>query len=78
MRRLLPLLIGVTMTLLAGCADKREICTKFNATGAVGATKTKYLEKTYKDLGISYLYEKERGFRSNYAGIDAYCEFYKE
>lgn len=28
MRRFLPLLIGVIVTLLAGCESKREICAK--------------------------------------------------
>ena len=32
MRRFLPLLIGVTVTLLAGCESKREICARAAAT----------------------------------------------
>ena len=30
MRRFLPLLIGVTVTLLAGCQSKRDICAKWS------------------------------------------------
>ena len=31
MRRFLPLLIGITVTLLAGCESKREICARYAA-----------------------------------------------
>ena len=46
MQRFLPLLIGVTVTLLAGCVDKREVC----ATAMSGATKD--FNKVRKQLGI--------------------------
>ena len=78
MRRSLPLLIGVIVTLLAGCADKRELCAQFNATGGLGGISTKDLKQTYKDLGIKQPYAKgESSYRINHYTVRDYCDFYK-
>ena len=76
MRRSLPLLIGMTLALLAGCADKRELCAQFNATGGLGGISEKGLKQIYKDLGIKQPYRKGE-YRINHYTVRGYCDFYK-
>lgn len=64
MRRFLPLLIGITVTLLAGCESKREICARY-AAGEIG-----WIDAA-KDLGLT------RGKWAMSYEVNRYCEYYK-
>ena len=76
MRRSLPLLIGVAVTMLAGCVDKREVCAQAN----VGNLSDKQLKETYQKLGIEKPYSVGSRYsrKTNGARIFRYCEFYKK
>ena len=46
MRRSLPLVIGITVMLLAGCVDKREVCAK------AMSGETRDFNKVRRQLGL--------------------------
>ena len=75
MRRFLPLIIGVFVTLLAGCVDKKDLC----AQAAVGVLSEEQRRDTYKKLGIKQPYSVGTAYsgEKNRRRIDRYCEFYK-
>ena len=62
MRRFLPLLIGVIVTLVAGCESKREICARYAAAPI--------------DLVDFQALNKKLGIPNN-ASARKYCEYYK-
>ena len=71
MRRSLQLLIGVTVTLLAGCADKRELCAQVSVRDLSAEEVISY----YKRLGIKKTPAKSR--QANMRDISYYCQYYR-